>query len=266
MKDFLNAVNEAEVTKITTISEGQKLEGLYYYEEGFLWVNMESPYPSVSATIENPENAVGKDAESRAKELLEEIYNDYNLILAHKGKILEMLPEYFRQREDLEGSSYLEAKAEPLLAKMLQNIIGKPCCFDVFDVMYQGLLEKIDVDKFLFDEFANQGDKIPAYQAMRLLGVLTLDKYKANESQRTVAYHAGRCWLQEYVKNDPLKRFEKITFVDMMRFLCPEYNWDTFDGVPIDDNATDKYTYQLMLTVDSETVKALCRGIWLGNP
>ena len=268
VKDFLKVVNEFKIKKITVTSEGKELKGSYNYEEGFLWVNLESPYPSISTTIKFPQNYVDEDAESRAKELLEEIYKDYDLILTHKNQILETLPEFFRQREDLEDSPNWEVNAEALLEKMLQDIIGKRCCFYAFDVMYQGLLEEIDVDKKLFYEFADQGANIPPYQAMRLLGILALDKDKATLGQRTVAFHAGRYWLQEYVKNDHLKRFEKINFVDMMRFLCPEYGkeyWDAFDLEAIDDEATDRYTYQLMLTVDSETAKALCRGIWLGN-
>ena len=130
------------------------------------------------------------------------------------------------------------------------------------------MMEGLDKDEKMFYELAEQGANIPPYQAMRLLGILALDKDKANIGQRTVAFHAGRYWLQEYVKNDHLKRFEKITFVDVMRFLCPEYGkeyWDAFDLVPIDDEATEKYTYQLMRIVDLETAQALCRGVWLGN-
>lgn len=130
------------------------------------------------------------------------------------------------------------------------------------------MVEELNEDEKMFYELAEQGANIPPYQAMRLLGILTLDKDKATIGQRTVAFWAGSYWLREYIKNDHLKRFEKITFVDVIRFLCPEYGkeyWDAFDLEEIDDEATDKYTYQLMRTVDHETAKALCRGIWLGN-
>lgn len=160
-KDFLKAIDEFEIKKITTTFEGKELKGSYNYEEGILWVNMESPYPSTSTTIEFSENFSKVDIESRAKELLEEIYKDYSLFLAHKDKILEMLPEFFRQIEELKGSLNWEAKAEALLEKKLQDIIegiiGKQCCFCAFDVMYQGLLEEIDVDNKLFNEFADLG-------------------------------------------------------------------------------------------------------------
>ncbi len=131
-----------------------------------------------------------------------------------------------------------------------------------------GAIEKLDEDEKLFCKLAEQGSNIPPYQAMRLLGILALDKNKANIGQRTVAFWAGSHWLQEYVKNDQLKRFDKINFIDMMRFLCPEYGqeyWGDFNLEAIDDEATNKYTYQLMRIVDPETAKALCRGIWLGN-
>ena len=139
---------------------------------------------------------------------------------------------------------------------------------DSDDDLGPGMTEALNEDEKMFYELAEQGANIPPYQAMRLLGILALDKDKANKGQRKVAFWAGSYWLQEYVKNDHLKRFEKINFVDMMRFLCPEYGkeyWDAFDLVSIDDEATDKYTYQLMQAVDLETAQALCRGIWLGN-
>ena len=127
--------------------------------------------------------------------------------------------------------------------------------------------DELDADQKMFYDLAEQGAKIPAYKAMRLLGKLVFDKIKENVGQSTVAWHAGNAWLREYVNNDKLKRFEKTTFFDMMRFLCPEYDdecWKTLDMIAIDDEATDKYTYQMMREVDLETAQALCHGVWLG--
>lgn len=127
--------------------------------------------------------------------------------------------------------------------------------------------DEFDEDQKLFYKLANQGAEIPAYKAMRLLGKLVFDKIKENVGQSTVAWHAGNYWLQEYVNNDKLKRFKNVTFFDMMRFLCPEYGdeyWKTLDMIAIDDEATDKYTYQMMREVDLETAQALCHGVWLG--
>ena len=127
--------------------------------------------------------------------------------------------------------------------------------------------DELDEDQKLFYKLADQGAVIPAYKAMRLLGKLVFDKIKESVGQSTVAWHAGNAWLREYVNNDKLKRFEKTTFFDMMRFLCPEYDnecWETLDMIAIDDEATDKYTYQLMREVDLETAQALCHGVWLG--
>ena len=166
-----------------------------------------------------------------------------------------------QQIDALEAEDWLEERNN---RKALIDAIFNDADDDTDPKMMEGL----DEDEKMFYELAEQGANIPPYQAMRLLGILALDKDKANKGQRTVAFWAGSYWLQEYVKNDHLKRFEKITFVDVMRFLCPEYGkeyWDAFDLEAIDDEATDRYTYQLMLTVDSETAKALCRGIWLGN-
>ena len=127
--------------------------------------------------------------------------------------------------------------------------------------------DELDEDQKLFYKLADQGAEIPAYKAMRLLGKLVFDKIKENVGQSTVAWHAGNAWLREYVNNDKLKRFEKTTFFDMMRFLCLEYGdecWETLDMIAIDDEATDKYTYQMMREVDLETAQALCHGVWLG--
>lgn len=126
---------------------------------------------------------------------------------------------------------------------------------------------ELDADQKLFYDLAEQGAKIPAYKAMRLLGKLVFDKIKESVGQSTVAWHAGNHWLQEYVNNDKLKRFKNVTFFDMMRFLCPEYGnecWAALDMIALDDDSTDKYTYQLMREVDMETAQALCRGVWLG--
>ena len=166
-----------------------------------------------------------------------------------------------QQIDALEAEDWLEERNN------MKNLIDA-VFNDSEDDEKTGMMATLNEDEKFFYELAEQGANIPPYQAMRLLGILALDKDKTNIGQRTVAFHAGRYWLQEYVKNDHLKRFEKITFVDVMRFLCPEYGkeyWDAFDLVPIDDEATDKYTYQLMRTVDLETAQALCRGIWLGN-
>lgn len=127
--------------------------------------------------------------------------------------------------------------------------------------------DELDEDQKLFYKLADQGADIPAYKAMRLLGKLVFDKIKESVGQSTVAWHAGNYWLQEYVHNDKLKRFKDVTFFDMMRFLCPEYGdeyWKTLDMIAIDDEATDKYTYQMMREVDLETAQALCHGVWLG--
>ena len=146
MKALIKAVDEFEIKKITVVSDGRELKGSYNSEEGFLWVNMESPYPSISAIIEF-ENSTEEDTERRAKELLEEIYKDYNLILTHKNEILEMLPEFlgedYRQRGEMEGSLDWEANTEALLENKLQDIIGKRCCFCAFDVMYQNPIWKV---------------------------------------------------------------------------------------------------------------------------
>lgn len=266
-KAFIKSVMEFKAKEITTIYNGKELKGSYNLDDGFMLVDMISPLPSISTVIEYSGVSFSNNADSRAKELLVNICKDYELVLAHKGDILAAMPDYFKQREQLDGSTNGEDKAETLLEKTLNDIIGKTICFNAFDAMYHGLLEKIDVDKKLFNDIEEQGAKIPAYKAIRLLGCLALDKEKANTEQRTVAYCAGSEWLRVYKTNDPLKTFEDITFFDIMKFLCPEYYdkyWDSFKIESIDDETVDKCIYQLMLTIDSETTQALCHGVWLG--
>ena len=261
-------MSEAKTFEI--VYDGKKLEGGCSYDTETMVVVAKCPYSTVSTSFVFPDGSFSEEyADNKAKELLIELYEDYERILAYQDEIRTALPEFYRQREELEGARNEASQANALFGEMLQSIIGKRCCFEALEVKVIGLLEELDASKKLFDELVEQGAALPPYQAMRLLAKLALDKNKDNIKQSTVAYHSGGQWLKEYVKIDhPLaNRFWKMSFFEVMVFLCPDYDaemFDSFDLVPVDDDTVFEYTYQLIRKVDSDTAKALCRGVWLG--
>jgi hypothetical protein len=260
----------SETKTIEIIHEGKKLEGACSFDTETMVVVAKFPYSTVSTSFVFPDGSFSEEyADNKAKELLIELYEDYERILAYQDEIRAVLPEFYRQREKWKGTRDESSKSNALFGKMLHEIIGKRCCFEALEAKVTGVLEELDANKKLFDNLVEQGVEMPLYQAMRLLAKLALDKNKNNIGQSTVAYHSGGQWLKEYVKIDhPLaNRFRKMSFFEVMIFLCPEYDaevFDSFDLVPVDDDMVFEYTYQLMRKVDSDTAKALCRGVWLG--
>ena len=110
---------------------------------------------------------------------------------------------------------------------------------------------------------------IDEYQGIKLLAKLALDKNKGNVKQSTVAYHAGRHMLWDFIKSEhPMAQsFQNKSFLEVMQYLYPEYGQEAFDAfkiVPVDDEEIAKYAKQLKAEVDSETADALEYGIWLG--
>lgn len=260
----------SETKTFEIVHDGKKLAGACSYDAETMVVVAKFPYSTVSTSSVFPGGSFSEEyADNKAKELLIELYEDYERILAYQDEIRAILPEFYRQREKWNGSRDESSKSNALFGKMLQNIIGKRCCFEALEAKVTGLLEELDANKKLFDKLVEQGAELPPYQALRLLAKLTLDKNKDNIGQSTVAYHSGGQWLKEYVKIDhPLaNRFRKMSFFEAMLFLCPEYGaevFDSFDLVPVDNELVFEYTYQLIRKVDSDTAKALCRGVWLG--
>lgn len=261
-------MSEAKTFEI--VYDGKKLKGACSYDTETMVVVAKCPYLTVSTSFVFPDGSFSEEyAENKAKELLVELYEDYERILAYQDEIRTALPEFYRQRAKWEGTRDEASQANALFGKMLQVIIGKRCCFEALEAKVTGLLDVLDANKMLFDELVEQGAELSPYQAMRLLAKLALDKNKDNIGQSTVAYHSGGQWLKEYVKIDhPLaNRFRKMSFFEVMVYLCPEYGaevFDAFDLVPVDDDTVFECTYQLMRKVDSDTAKALCRGVWLG--
>lgn len=260
----------SETKTFEIVHDGKKLTGACGYNVETVLVVAKFPYSTVSTSAVFLDGLFSEEyAKNKAKELLIELYEDYERILVYQDEIRAVLPEFYRQREELKDNRDKASIANALFEKMLHNIIGKRCCFEALEAKVTGLLEELDANKKLFDKLVEQGAELPPYQAMRLLAKLTLDKNKDNIGQSTVAYHSGGQWLKEYVKIDhPLaNRFRKMSFFEAMLFLCPEYGaevFDSFDLVPTDNESVFEYTYQLMRKVDSDTAKALCRGVWLG--
>ena len=110
---------------------------------------------------------------------------------------------------------------------------------------------------------------IDEYQGIKLLAKLALDKNKENIKQSTIAYHAGRHMLWDFIKSEhPMAPvFQNKSFLEVMQYLYPEYSQEAFDAfkiVPVDDDEIEEYAEQLKAEVDSETTEALEYGIWLG--
>ena len=110
---------------------------------------------------------------------------------------------------------------------------------------------------------------IDEYQGIKLLAKLALDKNKENIKQSTIAYHAGRHMLWDFIKSEHpmVSVFQNKSFLEVMQYLYPEYcqeAFDTFKIVPVDDDEIEEYAEQLKAEVDSETAEALEYGIWLG--
>ena len=98
---------------------------------------------------------------------------------------------------------------------------------------------------------------------------MALDKNKENIKQSTIAYHAGRHMLWDFIKSEHpmVSVFQNKSFLEVMQYLYPEYcqeAFDTFKIVPVDDDEIEEYAEQLKAEVDSETAEALEYGIWLG--
>ena len=110
---------------------------------------------------------------------------------------------------------------------------------------------------------------IDEYQGIKLLAKLALDKNKENIKQSTIAYHAGRHMLWDFIKSEhPMAPvFQNKSFLEVMQYLYPEYGQEafvTFKIVPVNDEEIAKYSKQLKAEADSETAEALEYGIWLG--
>lgn len=110
---------------------------------------------------------------------------------------------------------------------------------------------------------------IDEYQGIKLLAKLALDRNKENVKHSTVAYHAGRHMLWDFINSEHpmVPVFQNKSFLEVMQYLYPEYGQEAFDAfkiVPVDDDEIEEYAEQLKAEVDSETTEALEYGIWLG--
>lgn len=110
---------------------------------------------------------------------------------------------------------------------------------------------------------------IDSLQSMKLLAKLALDKNKYDLKQSMVAYYAGGHTLWDFRKTDhPLvEQFKDKSWLEVMQYLCPEYDKETFDSFRIkriSDNDVAKTVRELKKTIDPETAEALDYGVWLG--
>ncbi|MEG1693554.1 MAG: hypothetical protein RR312_09230 [Bacteroidales bacterium] len=130
------------------------------------------------------------------------------------------------------------------------------------------LLSGADVYDFI--EFANKGKNIEPLRAMQLLIHLYMDYCGISIGYRTVAFEAGECWLDNFLKTDhPLaKEMSGKLFCELMPLICKEYTeeeYGEYDITNLGENGLRDFCFQLMRLCDEQTASALCRGVlfWL---
>lgn len=131
------------VIRITATADGEALKGACSFCEHTMVVAMTQPFPAISTAVVFPENTFSEEyAENWAKDLLVELYGDYNLIVAHQDEIRAALPGFYQQRDLLTGPrGDVEKKAGVLFGKMIENIIGKRCCIDALEAKVTAIVE-----------------------------------------------------------------------------------------------------------------------------
>ena len=88
-----------------------------------------------------------EEIKEQAKNLLIELYNDYNLIILHKEEIKAALPDFEKKRGALiesEGRQNGEAKVGMLFSRMIRDIIGKWCCIDAMEAKVTGIISELE--------------------------------------------------------------------------------------------------------------------------
>lgn len=122
----------------------------------------------------------------------------------------------------------------------------------------------------LFNDYLDQSEDMEPLRAMKLLTKACMDYVGVSKGYSTMAYYAGRAWLDEFNKTEhPLVQQTKdMAFAEVMPLICSDYlneDYDAFDVIRIDPEREERILYQMIKEVDAETACALCRGYWLGN-
>ena len=123
----------SDAFKLTVDYQGTKLQGNCCYGKDSMIVFLNSLHffnrILLSATVALPAVQDSEQIEKRAKDMLVELYTDYELLVLHKKKLKDALIEFDGKR-DLLMTQNGEAEVNTLLSGMIQDIIGKRCCID----------------------------------------------------------------------------------------------------------------------------------------
>ena len=122
----------------------------------------------------------------------------------------------------------------------------------------------------LFNDYVHKAEGMDPLRAMKLLTKACMNDIHVSAGYRSMAYYAGRAWLEEFNKSDhPLTAQTKdMTFREVMPLICNDYSqeeYNEFDVMHIDPNDEERLLAEMMNELDEETVIALCMGYWLGN-
>lgn len=133
--------------KLTINYQGTELQGNYGYGKDSMIVFLNSPRffnrILLSATVALPAVQDSEQIEKRAKDMLVELYTDYELLVLHKKKLKDALIEFDGKR-DLLMPQNGEVEANTLLSGMIQDIIGKKCCIDDLEKVTENIAFELD--------------------------------------------------------------------------------------------------------------------------
>lgn len=126
------------------------------------------------------------------------------------------------------------------------------------------------VEEQLFYDYVHKAEGMDPLRAMQLLTRACMNYMHVSAGYRSMAYYAGRAWLEEFNKTDhPLTAQTKdMAFCEVMPLICTDYSqeeYDEFDVIHIDPDDEERLLSEMMNGLDEETVIALCMGCWLGN-
>lgn len=122
----------------------------------------------------------------------------------------------------------------------------------------------------LFYDYVHKAEGMDPLRAMQLLTRACMNYMHVSAGYRSMAYYAGRAWLEEFNKTDhPLTaQTINMTFREVMPLICFDYSqeeYDKFDVIHIAPDDEERLLSEMMNELDEETVIAFCMGYWLGH-
>ena len=122
----------------------------------------------------------------------------------------------------------------------------------------------------LFYDYVKKAEDMDPLRAMKLLMKASMNYMHVSAGHRSMAYYAGRAWLEEFNETDhPLTAQTKgMSFCEVMPLICNDYSqeeYNEFDVIHINPDHEEQILSEMMNELDEETVHALCMGYWLAN-